>query len=103
MEDETYIYHVTKDVSEQSINPLILHIGAAYDVDPANLYMSAEAFLQMDDVKFYSVPVLDFPYSEGSADAIEYAEFIDDIPLVLQNVWLLDESKWQQQMRNNFV
>ncbi|MBN2878580.1 MAG: hypothetical protein JXN65_03025 [Clostridia bacterium] len=98
IEDETYIYHVTKDALEQSINPLILHIGAAYDVDPNNLYMSADVFLQMDDVKFYSVPVLDFPYSADSEDALEYTEFIADIPLILQNVWLLDESKWQQQI-----
>ena len=102
-EDETYIYHITQDSSEGTINPTILHVGAAYDLEPSNLYMSAEVFMKMDDVKFYNVPVLDFPYVQGSADGNEYEGFISDIPMVLQSVWVIDESKWQKEIDTNDV
>ncbi|MEX1376244.1 MAG: hypothetical protein AB1Z23_02110 [Eubacteriales bacterium] len=93
-EDETYIYHITSDPEERVVNPILLHVGAAYDVEPANLYASADTFLQLDDVKFYNVPVLDFPYTQGTADAEQYSSFYDEIPMILQSFWVIDESKW---------
>ena len=93
-DDETYIYHITTDSSQRVINPVLLHVGAAYDMEPTNLYTTAEVFLQLDDVKFYYVPVADFPYTIDTVDADAYREMSDDIMMMLQSAWVIDESKW---------
>lgn len=95
---ETIIYHITKDINELEVNPVLLHINVAQigeDID-------GEVVLEIGDVVHYSIPRFDFPYNEGTDDAIEFASFYESIPTVLQSFWLIDDSAWQQKLNGIF-
>ncbi|GAA0181361.1 hypothetical protein SH2C18_39040 [Clostridium sediminicola] len=95
----TIIYHITKDKNELELNPELLHIDVANSGDS----FDGEVFMEIDGKSYYYIPRFDFPYSEGSADAIEFSAFYDDIQIVLQSVWLIDESAWQDEIKSKNI
>ena len=91
----TFIYHITRSPEEPELNPVLVNFGVVSEGEVA----VGEVFMEISGVKYYSVPRLDFPYNEGTKDAEEFAALYEEVPLVLQNVWLIDDSAWQEQIQ----
>ncbi len=91
---KTTIYHITQDENEIEINPALLLI----DIVPEGGEANGEVFMDIAGLEFYYIPRFDMPYSEGSADAIEFSAMYEDVPTVLQSFWLIDDSAWQNEI-----
>jgi len=94
----TYIYHITRDKNELELNPIILHIDASTELSPDT--PGTDIFMHMDKTSFYEILRMDAPYSPGSEDDIEFLTLYEDVPQILQSVWVLDESLWQELINN---
>ena len=91
----TYFYHITSDKSQPEINPIILHVNMEENLSQDTLCINV--FMVLGDFSFYEIPRLDTPYSQGSPDDVEFNSFYEEIPHILQSVWVIDESLWQFQ------
>ena len=89
----TYIYHITQNQDEMEINPVILHVDSAKNISTDT--SGINVFMQMSDTSFYEVLRMDAPYSQGSQDDVQFQTLYNDIPMMLQSAWVIDESQWQ--------
>ncbi len=75
---------------------MVVIIGASYKSNPVELYPSAEVFMDLDHVEFYSMSPMDVPYDMDSADMAEYEMLLGEVSKVLQSVWVLEEPESEE-------
>lgn len=91
---QTIIYHITQDMNEPQINPILMNINVSENPDSP----LADVFLLIAGLSYYNIPPNDYPYNQGNLDALEFESFMDDIPQLLQSAWLIDDSAWQEEI-----